>query len=78
VFLGCSKMTLERFDNFPGHSRGYAALPEEMRRQFAHDVPLWSEFVRGEAERFEQPYVDMIGDFDSRLREADALLTAGA
>jgi hypothetical protein len=75
VFLGCSKMTLERFDRFPGHSRGYATLPEEMRRQFAHDVPLWSEFVRGEAERFQQPYVDMIGDFDSRLRGAGAVLT---
>jgi 2-phosphoglycerate kinase len=78
VFLGCSKMTLERFDRFPGRSRGYASLPKEIRRQFAQDIPLWSEFVRQESERFGYPYVDMIGDFPSRLSEADVILTAGA
>jgi hypothetical protein len=77
VFLGCSNMTLERFDKFPGRSRGYASLPDETRRQFAEDVPLWSGFVRQESERFGYPYVDMIGDFPSRLSEADAVLTAG-
>jgi hypothetical protein len=76
VFLGCSKMTLERFDNFPGRSPGYAFLPEEMRRQFSHDVPLKSEFVRQEAERFGYPYIDMSDDFHSRLNEAEAVLTA--
>jgi len=78
VFLGCSRMTLEEFDEFPGRSRGYASLPEEMRRQFAQDVPLWSEFIKQEAERFGYPYVDMIDDFPSRLSEADAALTSGA
>jgi 2-phosphoglycerate kinase len=77
VFLGCSKMTLERFDHFPGRSRGYAELPDEMRRQFAQDIPLWSEFVRQEAERFHCPYIDMSDDFQSRLNEAEALLTTG-
>ncbi len=33
VFLGCSRMTLERFDRFPGRSRGYGRLPEARRRQ---------------------------------------------
>jgi len=75
VFLGCSKMTLEHFDQFPGRSLGYAMLPEEMRRQIAQDVPRWSEFVRHEAERFGYPYVDMVDDFPSRLREADTVLT---
>lgn len=78
VFLGCSGMTLERFDQFPGHSHGYAHLPEKMRRQFAQDVPLWSEFIRQEAERFGSQYVDMSYDFASRLNEADAILTSGA
>ena len=78
VFLGCSRMTLEQFDEFPGRSRGYASLPEEVRCQFAQDVPLWSEFVRQEAKRFGYPYVDMIDDFPTRLSEADAVLTAGA
>ena len=77
VFLGCSKMTLEHFDQF-GRSRGYATLPEEMRRQIAEDVPLWSEFIRQEAERFGHPYIDMIDDFPSRLREADIMLTTDA
>jgi 2-phosphoglycerate kinase len=76
VFLGCSQMTLERFDNFPGRSPGYAFLPAEMRRQFAQDIPLYSQFVRQEAERFSYPYVDMSNDFHSRLNEAEALLTA--
>ncbi|MAG35790.1 MAG: hypothetical protein CL878_06045 [Dehalococcoidia bacterium] len=78
VFLGCSGMTLERFDKLPGRSRGYASLPEDVRRQFAQDVPLWSEFVREEAERFGCPYVDMMDNFRTRLGEAEAVLTAGA
>ncbi len=78
VFLGCSHMTLEHFDQFPGRSRGYAGLPEAMRRQIVQDVPPWSEFVRQEAERFGYPYVDMSDDFPSRLGEAEAVLTAGA
>ncbi len=78
LFLGCSKMTLERFDRFPGRSRGYARLPEEMRRQFAQDVPLWSDFIRQEAERWGYPYIDMSDDFPSRLDEAEAVLTTSA
>jgi hypothetical protein len=74
VFLGCSQMTLEKFDKFPGHSRGYANLPEEMRRQFAHDVPLWSEFIRQEAVAWGCRYIDMSDDFSSRLAEAEAVL----
>ena len=70
-------MTPERFDQFPGHSRGYAHLPDHLRRQFAHDVPLWSVFVRQEAERFQYPYIDMSEDFPTRLKEAEAALIAG-
>lgn len=76
VFLGCAHMTPERFDQFPGRSRGYAHLPEPQRRQFAHDVPLWSAFVRQEAERCHYPYIDTSDDFPTRLREAKAILTA--
>ena len=75
VFLGCSKMTLEQFNQYPGRSRGYADLPEAMQRQIVQDIPLWSEFVRQEAERFGYPYVDMIDGFPSRLSEAEAVLT---
>ncbi len=78
VFLGCSKMTLKRFEQFPGRSRGYASLPKEMQRQIVQDVPLWSEFVQKEAKRFNYPYVDMGDDFPSRLSEADAVLTTDA
>lgn len=76
VFIGCSKMTLARFDRYPGRSKGYADLPRELRRQFAGDIPRWSEFVRQEAERIGYPYVDMSDDFPARLREASALLGA--
>jgi hypothetical protein len=75
VFLGRSEMTLEQFDQFPGRSRGYAGLPETMRCQIVQDVPLWSEFVRQEAECFGYPYVDMSDDFPLRLSEAEATLT---
>jgi 2-phosphoglycerate kinase len=75
VFLGCSSMTLERFDRYPGRSRGYIGLPDETRRRFAGDIPRWSEFVRQEAARAGLPYVDTGGDFDARLREAEQLLT---
>lgn len=78
IFLGCAKMTLERLDRFPGRSRGYASLPEEARRQFAQDIPRWSEFVRQETECFDYPYIDMSDDFPSRLREADVMLTVDA
>lgn len=77
VFLGCAKMTLERLDGFPGRSPGYAFLPEATRRQIAQDVPLWSAFVRQEAERFGYPYVDMSDDFPSRLSKATEVLTDG-
>ena len=56
----------------------YVSFTDKLRRQIAHDVPLWSAFVRQKAERFGYPYIDMIGDFPSRLREADAALTACA
>jgi chloramphenicol 3-O-phosphotransferase len=74
VFLGCSAMTLERFDNFPGHSPGYAFLPEEMRRQMANDIPHWSELISHEAARFNLPYIDTSDDFPTRLTRATAHL----
>jgi hypothetical protein len=75
VFLGCSRMTLESLDQFPGRSRGYSFLPEATRRQIAQDVPRWSEFIRQEAERFSYPYVDTASSFSDRLHEAEAVLT---
>lgn len=78
VFLGCSSMTPERFDQFPGRSPGYAALPEAQRIQFARDIPGWSDFIRQEAARFELPYVDTSEDFPLRLSQAQALLTGGS
>lgn len=77
VFLGCSTMSLERFDRFPGRSRGYSNLPEPVRREIVQDVPFWSEFIRQECERGGYPYVDMARDFPQRLNEAEAILTAG-
>ncbi len=76
VFLGCSDMTLARFDHFPGRSPGYSGLPEDVRRRIVQHVPRHSELVQREAERFGYPYIDMIGDFQARLQEADAALTA--
>lgn len=77
VFLGCSRMTLEKIDRFPGRSHGYAGLPEEVRRKIARDVPLWSDFIRQEAERVGYAYIDMANDFPQRMAEADAALTGG-
>ena len=74
VFLGCSRMTLERFDRFPGRSRGYSRLPEDVRQQMVDDILLWSEFIKREANRFGYPYVDMVEKFHSRLDEAEAIL----
>lgn len=70
IFLGCSHMTLARFDQFPGRSQGYASLPETMRRQIVEDVPLWSAFIAQEASRFGYPYIDTSDDFPARLHEA--------
>jgi hypothetical protein len=77
VFLGCSIMTLESLDQFPGRSLGYSFLSEELRRRIALDVPVWSKFIQRECERFGCSYFDMAGDFSQRLHEADALLTTG-
>lgn len=76
VFLGCSHMTLESFTQFPGRSKGYADLSEEIRQQIAEDVPRWSAFIRQEAERFGYTYIDMVGDFSLHLAEAEGVLTA--
>lgn len=75
VFLGCSTMTLEHLDEFPGRSPGYSHLPEETRRQISDDVPLWSEFIRQECEHFEYSYVDTANNFPERLSQAEAILT---
>jgi hypothetical protein len=77
VFLGCSRMTLESFTQFPGRSKGYVNLPEAHRRQIVEDVPRWSAFMRQEADRFGYTYVDMVGDFSQRLAEAESALTTG-
>jgi hypothetical protein len=74
VFLGCSHMTLEIFDQFPGRSKGYAGLPEALRRQIVEDVPRWSVFVQQEAERFGYAYFDMAGNFSKHLVEAERVL----
>lgn len=76
VFLGCTQMTLDTFDRYPGRSPGYAGLPGTLRLQMAQDVRAWSEFVRQEAERFGFGYLDMSGDFPVCLTRAEELLTA--
>jgi hypothetical protein len=48
-----------------------------VRRQIVEHVPMHSELVRREAERFGYRYIDMVGDFQARLHEADAVLTGG-
>lgn len=77
VFLGCSSMTLELFDQFPGRSRGYSGLSEARRRQIVEDVPRWSAFIHQEAARFGYAYVDMADGFSQRLAEAEMVLTNG-
>lgn len=78
VFLGCSEMTLESLDQFPGRSRGYGGLPEFLRRQIAEDVPVWSAFMNQEARRFGFAYVNMAGGFLQRLADAEAVLAGGS
>ena len=77
VFLGCSNLTMEVFERFPGRSRGYIGLPEGFHRQIVQDVPPWSTFIRQEAERFGYAYIDTGSDFSQRLAEAEAVLTRG-
>jgi len=78
VFLGCSRLTLEDLTQFPGRSPGYSRLPEALRRQIVEDVPLWSAFIRQEADRFGYAYVDIGSDFSQRLTEAEMVLTTSA
>jgi hypothetical protein len=77
VFLGCSIMTLDRFDQFPGHSRGYASLPKDVRLKIVDDVPLWSSFIEQETNRFGYPFIDMVDDFPSCLDRAETMLITG-
>jgi hypothetical protein len=77
VFLGCSRLTLEDLNQFPGRSRGYGSLPEALRLQIVQDVPCWSAFIRQEAERFGYVYIDMVSAFAQRLAEAEMVLTTG-
>ena len=74
VFLGSTDMSLEKLDRYPGHSKGYARLPFEMRMQIAGDVPSWSRFIRNEAERHDYVYVDTAIDFEARIDEAERAL----
>ena len=68
-------MTSQTLLQFPGHSPGYLGIPETLRRQIAQDIPVWSEFIRQEAERFSYPYIDTAENFFQRLEEAESLLT---
>lgn len=77
VFIGCSNMSLEKLDAFPGRSRGYGGLPDAFRRQIARDVPVWSAFIRQEAEAFGCAYVDTGDDFADKMDEAEGILTRG-
>jgi hypothetical protein len=74
VFLGCLDMTFERIERYPGRSQGYAGLPEAKRRQLAQIVPEWSAFIRREARRFGETYIDTSDEFRQSLVEAEALL----
>lgn len=74
VFLGCSRMSLATFNQYPGHSRGYNHLPEEFKRQITRDVPVWSEFIRQQAGHIGYPYFDTSDDFELRIQEARASL----
>jgi 2-phosphoglycerate kinase len=77
VFIGCSQLTLERFEQFPGRSRGYAGLPADFKRQIVADVPRWSSFIAREAQAAGCPYVDTSADFAAQLAEAERVLVAG-
>ncbi|HTV25423.1 MAG TPA: hypothetical protein VMG12_42300 [Polyangiaceae bacterium] len=78
VFVGCSALTLEQFDSFPGRSPGYAGLPLAMKQRIVGDLPGWSEFVAREAASFGYAYVDTSGDFATRLAEAERSLMQGS
>lgn len=73
VFLGCARMTPERFDQYAGN---YARLPEGVRRQMAAGIAAWSQFIQQEAERFGYAYVDTGEDFFERLKLAEEILAA--
>jgi hypothetical protein len=74
VFIGSSQLTLERFEQFPGRSPGYAGLPADFKRQIVQDVPRWSHFIAAEAAAAGCPYVDTSGDFAGQLAEAERQL----
>jgi len=77
LFLGRSEMTVEAVRQFHGKSPGYAALPEDVCRQIAADIPLWSSWIEGQAQEFGYPYMDMSRtDFSVQLEKALSTLTA--
>ena len=77
LFLGCSKMTIDQFDRYPGKSPGYAKLPIQMRQQIVRDIPRWSEFIQREARKYGYPYFDIADDFRSHIAEAEANILKG-
>ena len=78
VFLGCSTMTLRRFDAYPGRSPGYGQLPEALRRQIVADVPAWSAYIESECAQWGVPYVDLADDFEAGQRQASLALGLAA
>ena len=78
VFLGCSTMTLERLDAYPGRSPGYGQLPEAYRRQIAADVPAWSAYIESECAQWGVPYVDLAEGFEVGQRQASRALGLAA
>lgn len=76
LFIGCSTMSVDKLDQFPGRSQGYAALPSGIKEQIAADVPLWSRFIEREANKVGYPFLDMADDFERHVTRAERLLTS--
>lgn len=74
LFLGCSTMTVERFDRYPGHSPGYSRLPDALRRQIANDISRWSKFIRDECGHAGCAYLEMGHNFRAQVVEAQRIL----
>ena len=70
LFIGNSHMTLDKLSRFPGCSKGYAFLPDETKTQIVHDVPQWSRFIQGEAQKYNFHYIDTAEQFNNKLEQA--------
>jgi len=73
-FVGRSTATAEEVFGHETEHRIYEGWSEEQKRQLTDGVVRWTELICQDCAEHDVPFVDLAGDFEARLNQAQATL----